>query len=103
MSCLSHTWQTTFLNLQCINTQTRRHNHNGASNRLSHVKVRRQGPQRGNFAVSLPRTILCRAAEEVLELSEESVAEVLLVSLCVFEKSPLALFTYVEYVTRTAR
>ncbi|KAL3148939.1 hypothetical protein ABBQ32_001800 [Trebouxia sp. C0010 RCD-2024] len=47
-----------------------------ANKRLQHAKTSRYSPC-GSFAAAHRRTVTCKSAEEVLELSEESVAEVL--------------------------
>lgn len=68
---------TALLNLQCSNKHIRLRHHIGVpQQRLRNAKIKRGSP-RGSFAVTDRRAVTCQSAEEVLELSEESVAEVL--------------------------
>lgn len=68
------------LNLQIDNKRIRPYVHIRVANeRLQHAKISRHCPC-GSFAVTHRRTVTCNSAEEVLELSEESVAEVLQVT-----------------------
>lgn len=45
-----------------------------------HARINRQCPHGSKLAIKHKQTLICRSAEEVLELSEESVEEVLLVN-----------------------